>query len=73
MSGHSLPNYSVADKRADRANLRKLCDSKGLESLFRRRGGNNVGLGSVKSPGSSLSIMPTRKKLVWMTGLSNHF
>jgi hypothetical protein len=49
-SGHSLPNYNVADKRAGRANLRKLCDSKGLESLFRRRGGNNVGLGVSEVP-----------------------
>jgi hypothetical protein len=25
-SGHSLPNYNAADKRAGRADLRKLCD-----------------------------------------------
>jgi hypothetical protein len=36
-SGKSLPNYNVADKRATRADLRKLCDVKGLESMFTRR------------------------------------
>jgi hypothetical protein len=46
----SLPYYNATDKRADRADLRKLCDSKGLESLFRRRGGNNVGLGVSEVP-----------------------
>jgi hypothetical protein len=35
-SGQSLPNYNAAKKRAGRAELRKLCDAKALESLFRR-------------------------------------
>jgi hypothetical protein len=45
VSGKSLPNYNATEKRASRAELRKLCDLKGLESLFRRRGGNYAGLG----------------------------
>jgi hypothetical protein len=49
-SGKSLPNYNAADKRAARANLRKLCDVKGLESIFTRRGGNYVGLGVSEVP-----------------------
>jgi hypothetical protein len=32
-SGKSLPNYNAADKRAARADLRKLCDAKVLESM----------------------------------------
>jgi hypothetical protein len=36
-SGKSLPNYNAVDKRAARADLRKLCDVKGLESMFTRR------------------------------------
>jgi hypothetical protein len=36
VSGQSLPNYNAAKKRAGRAELRKLCDAKALESLFRR-------------------------------------
>jgi hypothetical protein len=50
VSGKSLPNYIVADKRAARADLRKLCDSKGLESMFTRRGGNYAGLGLSEVP-----------------------
>jgi hypothetical protein len=49
-SGHSLTNYNAADKRAGRADLRKLCDVKGLESLFRRHGGNYAGLGVSEVP-----------------------
>jgi hypothetical protein len=49
-SGQSLPNYNVAEKRAGRAELRKLCDAKGLESLFRRCVGNYVGLGVSEVP-----------------------
>jgi hypothetical protein len=49
-SGKSLPNYNVPEKRAGRAELRKLCDVKGLESLFRRRGGNYAGLGVNEVP-----------------------
>jgi hypothetical protein len=49
-SGKSLPNYNAADKRAARADLRKLCDTKGLESMFTRRGGNYVGLGVSEVP-----------------------
>jgi hypothetical protein len=49
-SGQSLPNYNAADKRAGRANLRKLCDSKGLESLFIRCGCNYAGLGVSEVP-----------------------
>jgi hypothetical protein len=44
-SGKSLPNYNAADKRVARADLRKLCDTKGLESMFTKCGGNYVGLG----------------------------
>jgi hypothetical protein len=50
VSGQSLPNYNAAEKRASRVELRKLCDAKGLESLFRRRGGNYVGLGVSEVP-----------------------
>jgi hypothetical protein len=50
MSGKSLPNYNDANKRADRAYLRKLYDSKGLESMFNRRGGNYAGLGVSEVP-----------------------
>jgi hypothetical protein len=46
-SGKSLPNYNAADKRAD---LRKLCDAKGLESMFTRHGGNYAGLGVSEEP-----------------------
>jgi hypothetical protein len=49
-SGKSLPNYNAADKRAARADLRKLCDTKGLESMFTRRGGNYAGLGVSEVP-----------------------
>jgi hypothetical protein len=49
-SGKSLPNYNATDKRAARANLRKLCDTKGLESMFTRRGGNYAGLGVSEVP-----------------------
>jgi hypothetical protein len=49
-SGKSLPNYNVADKRATRADLRKLCDVKGLESMFTRHGGNYAGLGVSEVP-----------------------
>jgi hypothetical protein len=44
-SGKSLPNYNATDKRAARADLRKLCDVKCLESMFTRCGGNYAGLG----------------------------
>jgi hypothetical protein len=44
-SGQSLPNYKPADKRAGRVELRKICEEKGLESMFRRRGGNYASLG----------------------------
>jgi hypothetical protein len=44
-SGKSLTNYNDADKRVARADLRKLCDAKGLESMFTRHGGNYAGLG----------------------------
>jgi hypothetical protein len=50
VSGKSLPNYNVAEKRATRADLRKLCDSKCLESMFNRRGGNYAGLGVSEVP-----------------------
>jgi hypothetical protein len=43
--GKSLLNYNAADKRAARANLRKLCDAYCPESMFTRRGGNYAGLG----------------------------
>jgi hypothetical protein len=68
----SLPNYNDADKRDARADLRKLCEAKGLESMFTRHGGNYAGLGSVKSPGGLLNIMPMLKNLMWMTGLCSH-
>jgi hypothetical protein len=72
-SGKSLTNYNDADKRVARADLRKLCDAKGLESMFTRHGGNYAGLGSVKSTGGLLNIMLMLKNLMWMTGLCNHF
>jgi hypothetical protein len=46
-SEKNLPNYNVANKRAD---LRKLCDSKGLESMFNRREGNYARLGVSEVP-----------------------
>jgi hypothetical protein len=49
-SGKSLPNYNAANKRAARADLRKLCDAKGLESMFTRRGGNYARLGVSEVP-----------------------
>jgi hypothetical protein len=49
-SGQSLPNYKPTDKRADRADLRKLCDDKGLETMFIRREGNYAGLGVSEVP-----------------------
>jgi hypothetical protein len=49
-SGKSLPNYNAADKRAARADLRKLCDAKGLEFMFTRRGDNYAGLGVSEVP-----------------------
>jgi hypothetical protein len=49
-SGKSLPNYNVVDKRDARAELRKLCDAKGLESMFTRRGGNYARLGVSEVP-----------------------
>jgi hypothetical protein len=49
-SGKSLPNYNATDKRAARADLRKLCDAKGLESMFTRCGGNYAGLGVSEVP-----------------------
>jgi hypothetical protein len=58
----SLPNYNDADKRAARADLRKLCDSKGLESMFNRRGGNYAGLGSVMSPGGFIEHYANAKE-----------
>jgi hypothetical protein len=48
--GKSLPNYNATDKRAARDELRKLCDEKGLESMFNRCGGNYVGLGVSEVP-----------------------
>jgi hypothetical protein len=50
VSGKSLPNYNAADKRAARADLRKLCDSKGLISMFNRHRGNYAGLGVSEVP-----------------------
>jgi hypothetical protein len=44
-SGKSLPSYNATDKRAASAKLRKLCDEKGMESMFNRRVGNYAGLG----------------------------
>jgi hypothetical protein len=49
-SGKSLSNYNVANKRVARADLRKLCDAKGLESIFTRHGGNYAGLGVSEVP-----------------------
>jgi hypothetical protein len=49
-SEKSLPNYNVADKRAARADLRKLCDAKDLESMFTSRGGNYARLGVSEVP-----------------------
>jgi hypothetical protein len=49
-SGKSLPNYNVVDKIAARADLRKLGDVKGLESMFTRRGGNYARLGVSEVP-----------------------
>jgi hypothetical protein len=49
-SGKSLPNYNAADKRAARADLRKLCDNKGLESMFTKHGGNYPELGVSEIP-----------------------
>jgi hypothetical protein len=46
----SLPNYNDADKRDARADLRKLCEAKGLESMFTRHGGNYAGLGVSEVP-----------------------
>jgi hypothetical protein len=45
VSGKHLPSYNATDKRDARAKLRKLCDEKGMESMFNRRGGNYAGLG----------------------------
>jgi hypothetical protein len=50
VSGKSLFNYNAVEKRVGRAKLRKLCDVKGLESLFRRHGGNYAGLRVNKVP-----------------------
>jgi hypothetical protein len=50
MSAKSLPNYNATVKRTARADLRKLCDSKGLESIFNRHGSNYAGLGVIKVP-----------------------
>jgi hypothetical protein len=72
MNGKSLPNYNVVGKRAARADLRKLCDVKGLESMFTRHRGNYAGLGISNCPGGLLNITPIRKKLMWMTGLCSH-
>jgi hypothetical protein len=49
-SGKSLPSYNAADKRDARAKLRNLCDEKGMESIFNRRGGNYAGLGVSEVP-----------------------
>jgi hypothetical protein len=45
VSVKSRPSYNVADKKDARAKLRKLCDKKGMESMFNRRGSNYAGLG----------------------------
>jgi hypothetical protein len=45
VSAPSLPNYKPADKRAGRADLRKLCNEKYIESMFIKCGDNYVGLG----------------------------
>jgi hypothetical protein len=50
VSGKSLPSYNAADKRDVRAKLRKLCDEKGMKSMFNRRGGNYAGLGDSEVP-----------------------
>jgi hypothetical protein len=50
VSGKSLPNYNVADMRVARAELRKLCDDKCMESMFNRRGGNYARLGVSEVP-----------------------
>jgi hypothetical protein len=49
-SGKSIPNYNATDKRAARADLRKLCDVKGMEFMFTRRGGTYAGLGVSEAP-----------------------
>jgi hypothetical protein len=49
-SGKSLPNYNAADKRAATTELRKVCDAKVLESMFKRRGSNYAGLGVSEVP-----------------------
>jgi hypothetical protein len=49
-SGKSLPNYNVADKRAATTELRKVCDAKGLKSMFNRRGSNYAVLGVSEVP-----------------------
>jgi hypothetical protein len=71
-SGKSHHNYNAIDKRAARAELRKLCDAKGLESMFTRHGGSYAGLGVSEVPSGLLNIMPIRKKLMWMARLCNH-
>jgi hypothetical protein len=71
-SGKSHHNYNVADKRATRADLRKLCDTKGLKFMFIGHGGNYPGLGVSEFPGGLLNIMPMLKNLMWMTGLCSH-
>jgi hypothetical protein len=38
------------DKRASRVELRKICDEKVLEAMFRRRGGNYASLGVNEVP-----------------------
>jgi hypothetical protein len=49
-SGQRLLDYKAAHKRAGRAGLRKICDKKGFQAMFRRRGGNYAGLGVSKVP-----------------------
>jgi hypothetical protein len=49
-SGKSLPSYNATDKRDARAKLRKLCDEKGMESMFNWRGSNYAGLGVSEVP-----------------------
>jgi hypothetical protein len=44
-SGKSLHSYNATDKRDARAKLRKLCDEKGMEFMFNRRGSNYARLG----------------------------
>jgi hypothetical protein len=36
-SGQKLHDYKASDKRAVRAKLRKICDEKNLQAMFRRR------------------------------------